>query len=143
MTTTSFDRYTLLGVAPILVAGAVVLPTAAIFGGPTAAVVAACGVCATFAIYVVAESVAKFSRIERPLERMLLTMGVRGMLAATAVLAAMAIDGIEPKVVALVAVPLYLSLITGEAISATITSATKSSTMLGQPKLKSASGARN
>jgi len=134
MTTTAFDRYTLLGVAPILVAGAVVLPVAAIFGGPTAAVIAACGVCATFAIYVVAESVAKFSRIERPLERMLLTMGVRGMLAATAVLAAMAIDGIEPKVVALVAVPLYLSLITGEAISAT---------MMAQPKLRPTSGVRN
>lgn len=134
MTTNSIDRNTLLGVAPILVAGAVVLPAAAIFGGPSSAVIAACGVCATFAIYVVAESVAKFSRIERPLERMLLTMGVRGMLAVTAVLAAMAIEGIEPKVVALVAVPLYLSLIAGEAISAT---------MMAQPKLKSASGVRN
>src|SRR5690349_11207874 len=134
MTTTALDRYTLLGVAPILVAGAVVLPVAAIFGGPTAAVIAACGVCATFAIYVIAESVAKFSRIERPLERMLLTMGVRGMLAATAVLAAMVIDGIEPKVVALVAVPLYLSLIAGEAITAT---------MMAQPKLRPASGERN
>lgn len=134
MTITAFDRYTLLGVAPILVAGAVVLSVAAIFGGPTAAVVAACGVGATFAIFLFAESVVRFSRIDRPLERMLLAMGVRGMLAAIAVLAAMAIDGIEPKVVALVAVPLYLSLITGEAISATMTA---------QPKLKPASGVRN
>ena len=134
MTTKSLDRNTLLGVAPILVAGAVVLPTAAIFGGPMAAVVAACGVCATFAIFVIAESVAKFSRIQRPLERMLLTMAVRGMLAAVAVLAGMAIDGIEPKIVALVAVPLYLSLVAGEAIAATT---------LPQPMLRPTGGDRN
>jgi hypothetical protein len=134
MTTKAFDRNTLLGVAPILVAGAVVLPVAAIFGGPTAAVVAACGVCTTFAIFVIAESVAKFSRIQRPLERMLLTMAVRGMLAASAVLAGMAIDGIEPKIVALVAVPLYLSLVAGEAIAATT---------LAQPMLRPTGGERN
>lgn len=134
MTTKALDRNTLLGVAPILVAGAVVLPAAAIFGGPTAAVVAACGVCATFAIFVVAESVAKLARIQRPLERMLLTMGVRGMLAAIAVLAGIAVDGIEPKVVALVAVPLYLSLVAGEAIAATT---------MAQPMLRPTGGERN
>ncbi len=134
MTTKAFDRNTLLGVAPILVAGAVVLPAAAILGGPSAAVIAACGVSATFAIFVVAESFAKFSGVQRPMERMLLTMAVRGMLAAIAVLAGTAIEGIEPKTIALVAVPLYLSLVAAEAMTATT---------LTQPMLRPTGGERN
>lgn len=118
MTSQSLDRHKLLGVAPILVAGAVVLPMAAVLGGSAAAGIAACGVIATFAIFVIAESIAKLSRVERPVERMLLTMGVRGLLAAAALIAGVATSGAEPKVIALVALPLYLSLLAGEAIVA-------------------------
>ncbi|TWT93436.1 hypothetical protein Pla108_39300 [Botrimarina colliarenosi] len=119
MNVTPTDRHSLLGVAPIVVAGVVVLAVAAVLGGGKIAVVAAVGIATTLAIYVVAETIAWLSGIKRPVERMLLTMGIRGMLAAIAVVVGVTASGVEPKTVALVALPLYLSLVAGEAAVAT------------------------
>lgn len=81
---------------------------------------AASAVGLTLAIFAASERVAAFAEALGPLERMLVVMGVRGGLAAAALVGASLAEVAEPKELALVALPMYLSLVVGEVAAAAI-----------------------
>lgn len=118
MTATRLDRRSFAALIPVLGVGGLVIAVAAV-SSPLGAQVAAAATLVTLALFAAAEGLATLLRIERPLERMLFTMLVRGGGAMLAVLVAITGAGLQPKLVALIALPLYLSLIAGEAIGIT------------------------
>ncbi|MEO1497171.1 MAG: hypothetical protein AAFV43_08485 [Planctomycetota bacterium] len=104
---------------PILAVGVAVAASAALLAGADAAMIAAWGLAIAVGLYVVAEGLSHLLGIDQPLPRMLFTMLVRGGGAMAAVLIAIAGLGLEPKLVSLIALPIYLSLIASEALAAT------------------------
>ena len=109
-----------IGLALLATAAAAVVLTSALAAG-TDSLAIACGGCAVAAsIYTLAELAACVLPNDRPLERMLLGMSVRGFGALAAVTLAVAAAGFDTKTVALVAMPLYAALLAGEVASALV-----------------------
>ncbi|TWT48850.1 hypothetical protein [Botrimarina hoheduenensis] len=116
------DRRYALPLIPLVGIGAVVIVVAAWLGGVEATRMAVAGVLIAVGLHGAAEALAAalawLTGGLGSLERMLFTMLVRATGAMMVVLIAIAGLGLEPKLVALIALPIYLSLIAGEAIGA-------------------------
>lgn len=112
------NRTFLLGVGPL---AAVALPLVALawwLAGSQGLGVAVLGVLATAAIYLASELFVAATGVNGPLERLMLGMLVRGGGGLAAVTAGVFAGGAEPKLVALVALPLYAALVAGEILAA-------------------------
>lgn len=119
MTPLSPERRMLFAATPLLAVGLVVYRLAWWLSGSDAASLAAGGVLVAASIFVVVELSLIRLGVERPVDRMLFTMLLRGFAGLAAVTAGVVVLGADPKLVVSIATPLYLSLVAGEVLSAT------------------------
>ena len=114
---TSSLRRLVTPIATVTAVGLVVALAAWLMAGHEGLRLALTGLGTTYVIAVVSEFAAAAALVEQPVFRMLMTMLTRAFGAAL-VIGVAAASGIEPKLLVLVATPLYLSLIAGEAYDA-------------------------
>lgn len=102
----------------VAVAGALVALVAVLASTPEAATLAMWGVLVGWVIVAASHLIVAQLGDMQPVFSMMLMMFVRGVGAAVALIAAVQAGGVEPKTAALVALPIYLSMLVGEALGA-------------------------
>lgn len=112
------NRPMLLGVSPLAAVAAPLVALAWWLAGSEGLGVAVLGLLTTVVIYFASELFVAATGVTRPLERLMLGMLVRGGGGLAAVAAGVFAGGAEPKLVALVALPLYGALVAGEILAA-------------------------
>ncbi len=112
------NRPMLLGVSPLAAVAAPLVALAWWLAGSEGLGVDVLGLLATVVIYFASELFVALTGVARPLERLMLGMMIRGGGGLAAVAAAVFAGGAEPKLVALVALPLYAALLAGEILAA-------------------------
>lgn len=112
------NRTLLLGVGPLAAVAPLVVALAWWLAGSQGLGVAVVGVLATAALYLASELFVAATGVNGPLERLMLGMLIRGGGGLAAVTAGVVAGGVEPKLVALVALPLYAALVAGEIFAA-------------------------
>lgn len=118
MTPLSFQHRLACTIAPVIGVGIVVLFAAGWLIGSTGATVAAVAVLVGLLIAALAEANVALLGLSRPLDRLLFTMLLRGGFSVVAIGTAIVGGGFDAKVVVLVALPIYLALLFGEAAAA-------------------------
>lgn len=117
MTPLPLERRVAIATTPVLACGALAPPIAYLLAGSDGGWFAMAAVVVAAAIVLLSETTVTLFRFEQPLSRLLFTMLCRGGLALAAITSAVVLGGYEPKLVVLVAAPLYASLIVGEVLS--------------------------
>ncbi|QDT68565.1 hypothetical protein MalM25_14880 [Planctomycetes bacterium MalM25] len=112
------NRPMLLGASPLAAVAAPVVAMAWWLAGSEGLGVAVVGVLAAVVIYFASELFVALTGVAQPLERLMLGMLIRGGGGLAAVTAGVFAAGGEPKLVALVALPLYAALVVGEILTA-------------------------
>lgn len=118
MTASSLDRRHTLALIPVVGIGVLVAAVAAVFAGPFGAAVAVGAVVIAVALYAFSELLMQLIGLQQPLERLLFPMLIRSGGAMAAILLVVTAGGLEPRLVALIAAPIYLGLVAGDAVSA-------------------------
>lgn len=114
----SFQHRLACTLAPVVGVGALVLAVSAWLSGSHGAAIAAVAILVGLLIAALAEINVILLGLKRPLDRMLFTMLLRGGFSVVAIGAAIIGGGLDAKVIVLVALPIYLALLVGEAASA-------------------------
>ncbi|MEQ8846355.1 hypothetical protein [Botrimarina sp.] len=109
---------TLTGLVPLGLLAAPMIVGGWAWGGEVLAIGVSLAVVAAAAIALACDALVGLTGLRAPVERLLVAMGVRGTAAVAALLFVVHGLGVAPKVAVAIAMPLYLSLIAGEVLTA-------------------------